>query len=154
MGKEAKHVVRLTAEERKQLQALIMEGGRAATTLKRARILLKADEGDEGPAWSDDRVAEFAEVSLSTTRRIRQRFVEEGFEAALFRKPSTDRQYRKLDGKGEAQLIALTCSAPPKGRARWTLRLLAGRLVALDVVDDISGESVRRTLKKMTSSLG
>ena len=154
MGKEAKHVVRLTAEERKQLQDLITKGGRAATILKRARILLKADEGKEGPTWSDERVAEFSEVSLSTTRRIRQRFVEEGFEAALYRKPTTDRQYRKLDGKGEAHLIALTCSAPPEGRVRWTLRLLADRLVALEVVDEISGESVRRTLKKTTSSLG
>lgn len=154
MGKEAKHVVRLTAEERGQLQALITKGGRAATVLKRARILLKADEGEEGPAWSDECVAEFAEVSLSTTRRIRQRFVDGGFDAALFRKPASDRQYRKLDGQAEAHLIALTCSAPPEGRVRWTLRLLADRLVALEVVDEISSESVRRTLKKTTSNLG
>lgn len=154
MGREAKHVVRLTIEERKQLQTLITKGGRSAAVLKRARILLKADEGEDGPAWSDDRVAEFAEVSLSTTHRIRQRFVDEGFEAALLRKPATDRQYRKLDGQGEAHLIALTCSAPPEGRVRWTLRLLADRLVALEVVDEISGESVRRTLKKTILSLG
>ncbi len=154
MGKEAKYVVRLTAEEREQLQGLITKGGRAATVLKRARILLKADEAEGGPAWSDERIAEFAEVSLSTTHRIRRRLVEEGFQAALFRKPATDRQYRKLDGEGEAHLIALTCSAPPEGRVRWTLNLLADRLVALQVVDEISSESVRRTLKKTTSSLG
>ena len=153
MGKDAKYVVHLENEEREQLQALIDEGGRAAAVLRRARILLKADQTPTGPGWSDERIAEFAEVSLSTVHRVRQRLVQEGFEAAVFRKPASDRLYRKLDGEGEARLIAVACSAPPEGRCRWTLKLLAQRLVVLEVVDTISYESVRRTLKKTNSSL-
>ncbi len=153
MGKDAKYVVQLENEEREQLQALIDRGGRAAAVLKRARILLKADQAESGPAWSDERIAEFAEVSLSTVHRVRQRFVQEGFEPTVFRKPSSDRLYRKLDGEGEARLIAVACSEPPAGRCRWTLKLLAQRLVVLEVVETISYESVRRTLKKTSSSL-
>lgn len=153
MGKDAKFVVQLENEEREQLQALIDRGGRAAAVLKRARVLLKADQTSAGPCWNDERIAEFAEVSLSTVHRVRQRFVQEGFEAAVFRKPVSDRLYRKLDGEGEAKLIAVACSEPPEGRCRWTLKLLAERLVVLEVVDSISYESVRRTLKKTHSSL-
>lgn len=153
MGKEAKYVVRLDADERRQLQALVDEGAGAKQTRRRARVLLKADQGDDGPAWPDERTAEFAEVSLSTVHRVRQRFVEAGFEATVFRKPATDRQYRKLDGEGEAHLIATACSAPPSGRSRWTLKLLADKLVALDVVDSISHECVRATLKKTSCGL-
>ena len=153
MGKDAKYVVRLDDEERIELQAMVDEGRGAKSGRKRARILLKADESDEGPAWTDERVAEFAEVSVSTVYRVRQRFVEHGLEAAVYRKPATDRLYRKLDGAGEARLIATACSSPPEGRSRWTLQMLADELVALDVVESISGECVRETLKKTSSSL-
>lgn len=148
MGMEAKYVVRLDSGECEYLQSLIEKGGRAAAVLKRARILLQADEG-----WSDSRIAEFAGVGLSTVFRVRRRFVEEGLEAAIFRKNAGNRLYRKLDGEAEAQLIAVACSEAPAGRSRWTLRLLADRLVTLEVVDSISPECVRTTLKKTNSNL-
>ena len=111
-------------------------------------VLLKADASPQGPGWSDERIAEFVEVGLSTVHRVRQRFVEEGLAAAVARKKAEGRQYRKLNGEQEARLIALACSPAPEGHDRWTLRLLADRLVALGVVDAISHECVRRTLKK------
>lgn len=153
MGKDAKYVVRLDDEERVELQSMVDKGRGSMAVRKRARVLLKADESDEGPAWTDRRVAEFSEVSVSTVYRVRQRFVEDGFAAAVYRKPATDRLYRKLDGAGEARLIATACSEPPEGRSRWTLQMLADELVALDVVESISGECVRKTLKKTNSSL-
>jgi transposase len=153
MGKDAKYVVRLSAEERRELQSMVDEGNGSKETRQRARVLLKADESKLGPAWTDERTAEFAEVSLSTVHRVRQRFVEEGFEMAVFRRPATDRQYRKLDGEGEAKLIATACSEAPAGRSRWTLKLLAGKLVALGVVESISHECVRQTLKKTSCGL-
>jgi hypothetical protein len=152
MSKEAKYVVRLTGEERAELQAMVDEGRGAKTVRQRARVLLKVDESEEGPAWNDARAAEFAEVSLATVHRVRQRLVEQGFEAAVYRKPSTNRLYRKLDGVGEARLIAEACSPAPEGRNRWTLTLLADRLVALEVVDSICADTVRLTLKKTNSS--
>ena len=148
MGMEAKYIVRLDSGECEDLQSLIDKGGRAAAVLKRARILLKADEG-----WTDSRIAEFAGVGLSTVFRVRRRFVEEGLEATIFRKNAGNRLYRKLDGEAEAKLIAVACSEAPEGRSRWTLRLLANRLVAMEVVDSISPECVRTTLKKTHSSL-
>lgn len=153
MGKEAKYVVRLGSDERAELQLLVDEGRVAKETRRRARILLKADQSCDGPGWPDTKVAEFAEVSLTTIHRVRQRFVDEGLEATVYRKPSTDRQYRKLCGEGEAKLIATACSEAPSGRSRWTLELLADRLVALQVVESISIECVRQTLKKTTFSL-
>ena len=153
MGKDAKYVVRLSGEERRQLQSMVDAGKGSKEARQRARVLLKADESKEGPGWSDDRAAEFAEVSLSTVHRVRQRFVNEGFEVAVFRKPATNRQYRKLDGDGEAKLIATACSAAPEGRSRWTLELLAEKLVALRVVESISLECVRQTLKKTNCGL-
>lgn len=152
MSKDAKYVVRLTGEERAELQSMVDEGRGARTVRQRARVLLKVDESEEGPAWNDERAAEFAEVSLSTVHRVRQRLVEQGFEAAVYRKPSTNRLYRKLDGVGEARLVAEACSPAPEGRNRWTLRLLADRLVALEVVDSICADTVRLTLKKTNSS--
>jgi transposase len=121
--------------------------------LAHARIVLKADAAPGGPAWTDGRIAEAVEVSIDTVERVRQRFIEQGLEAALGRKPQ-DRpsRERKLDGRGEARLIALACSAPPAGRAAWTLHLLADRLVELRVVDTISHETVRQVLKKTRSS--
>lgn len=150
MGKEAKFIVRLSSEEREQLLSMINKGKRAASVLVRARVLLKADA--DGPHWSDPEIAEAFDVSLSTIHRVRQVFVEESLQAALERKKPTGRQYRKLDGAQEARLIAVACSKPPAGRARWTLQLLADKLVELDVVDCISIECVRKTLKKTSLS--
>jgi transposase len=150
-----KYIVRLTNEERTDLEHLIHTGKhRAAATLIHARILLKADVGTGGPGWDDDRIVEAIECSASTVYRVRQTFVEEGMTAALFRKKPTGRLYRKLDGEQEAQLIALACSTPPAGRTHWTMRLLADRLVELQVVESISPECVRTTLKKTNSNRG
>jgi len=150
MGKAVKYVVRLEPEERERLQALVDEGRGAKTARQHARVLLKADQAEGAPGWTDERTAEFAEVSLASVHRVRQRFVEEGLEAALHRRPSPHRQYRKLDGVGEAQLIATACSQAPEGRSRWTLRMLSDKLVELQVVESISDECVRSTLKKTT----
>ena len=154
MGKEAKYVVRLTIEERGTLESLVAEKRAAADKLLRARMLLKADVGEGGSGWSDEKIAEAFEVGLSTIHRLRQRLVEEGVEATLARKPKTRHRAPKLDGEKEARLVALACSGPPQGRARWTLQLLADKLVELDVVDSITAETVRVRLKKTTSSRG
>jgi transposase len=147
-----KYVVRLTPEEHAQLLPLTRRGKVAARTLLHARILLKADSGPEAPAWSDEAIGEALEVHATTVARVRQRFVEEGLEAALRPQP-TRRQYaRKLDGAAEAHLIALACSPAPEGRVQWTLRLLANRLVELEHVGSVSHETVRRTLKKTSYS--
>jgi transposase len=144
-----KYVVTLTAEERQQLHALISAGRAAAQKLAHARVLLKADQADGGPAWPDARIAEAAEVSVATVGRVRQRFVERGLEAALGRRrPDKPARERVLDGAAEARLVALACSGPPDGRNAWTLKLLAGRLVELEVVEAVSTETVRRALKK------
>jgi transposase len=150
-----KYLVTLTDDERQQLHDLIAAGKAAAQKLAHARILLKADGAAGGPAWPDERIAEALEVGLSTIARVRQRFVEQGLDAALGRK-AQDRpsRPRTFDGAAEARLIALACSPPPPGRAAWTLRLLAGRLVELEVVDTVSHETVRQVLKKTSSSRG
>ena len=121
-----RYVVRLTEAERQQLEGIPAKGSHPASTATRARILLKADEGEEGPCWTDGDIVRALDTSLSTVHRVRQELVELGLEAALYRRKPTGRQYRKLDGAQEAQLIALACSAAPEGRARWTLKLLAG----------------------------
>jgi transposase len=150
-----KYTVTLTDQERQQLHDWISAGKGAAKKLAHARILLKADAAAGGPAWSDARIAEAAEVSTATVERVRQRFVEEGFEAALVRKKQDQpSRQRKLDGAAEAHLIALACSQPPDGRASWTMQLLADKLVELQIVDSICDETVRRTLKKTKSSHG
>ena len=145
-----KFIVRLTDAERAQLQQMIDAGKRAGSVLKRAWVLLKADA--DGPRWKDPQIAEAYGVGLSTVHRVREAFVEHGLDAALERKKPTGRQYRKLDGAQEAKLLALACGQPPAGRKGWTLRLLADRLVELEVVDSISHECVRATLKKTSSS--
>src|SRR5919106_5989010 len=150
----AKYIVELNKEERQQLSTLMTTGRAAAAKLLHARILLKADVREGSRCWTDAEIAAALDTSESTVHRVRQAFVEQGWEAALSRQRPTGRQYRKLDGAQEARLVALTCSAPPEGRARWTLQLLADRLVELEVVDTIGRECVRTTLKKMTSSLG
>src|SRR5512144_405582 len=149
-----KYIVRLAANERDELNDLIRTGKRAVSALLHARILLKADAGLGEPSWDDERIAEAVECGASTVYRVRQAFVEQGLVAALFRKKPTGRQYRKLDGAQEARLIALACGAPPAGRSGWTLRLLADRLVELAVVESISPECVRTTLKKTSSNRG
>jgi transposase len=148
------YVVTLTADERSSLQALIAKGKVAAQKRIHAQILLKADAGPEGDGWTDQQIVEAFDVGRCTVERVRQRFVEQGLEAALVRKPQQNRIPRKLDGAAEAQLIAAACSKPPEGRNRWTLKLLADRLVVLELVDTISYETVRRTLKKTRSSRG
>ena len=154
MGTEAKYVVRLTTEERAFLMALVGKGRVARDKHLRARILLKADVSEEGPRWTDSQLAEAFDVSLSTVHRLRERLVEDGFAAALTRKPRSRPKPPKLDGAKEARLVALACSAPPAGRARWTLKLLADKLVELNVVDSISDETVRLRLKKTLSNRG
>lgn len=144
-----KYKVTLTAEERPQLHELIAAGTAAARKIAHARILLQADAADGGPAWTDERIAEALEVGVATVERVRQRFVEEGLDAALVRKKQ-DRPSRErvLDGAAEARLIALACSAPPGGRPCWALKLLADKLVELAVVPTVSDETVRRVMKK------
>ena len=150
-----KYKVTLTADERQQLRDLIAAGKAAAQKLAHARILLKADAAEGGPAWPDSQIAEAVEVSVATVERVRQRFVEQGVEAALVRKPQArPSRERALDGRAEAKLIALACSAPPDGRKAWTMRLLADKLVELEVVDTVSTETVRQVLKKTNSSRG
>jgi hypothetical protein len=150
-----KYEVTLTADERRQLRDLIAAGTAAAQKLAHARILLKADASPGGPAWTDDRIADAVEVSTDTVARVRQRFVEDSLEAALVRKKAARPPVPlKLDGRAEARLITLACSSPPDGRTRWTMQLLADKLVELAVVDAISDETVRRTLQKTRSSRG
>lgn len=150
-----RYVVRLEPEEREQLQRLVSVGKRSAAKLRRARVLLQADQSGHGPGWTDARIAEGLGVTTRGIENLRRRFVEEGLESALERKkqcrPSKE---RLLDGAKEAKLVAVCCSKPPEGRRRWTLRLLADRLVVLNVVESIGHETVRRTLQKTNSSPG
>ena len=143
-----RYVVRLTETERQVLDELLAKGRHAATTVTRARILLKADENEAGPGWKDNEIVRALDTSLSTVHRVRQEFVESGLDAALYRRKATRYRPRKLDGAQEARLIALACGPVPEGRTRWTLKLLAHRMVELDVVSSLSAECVRTTLKK------
>jgi transposase len=145
--------VRLTQDERAALERLAHTGTQSAHATRRARILLKADA--DGPdAWPDGRIAEALDVNRMTVSRVRARFAAEGLDATLHKKKAEGRQYRKLDGQQEARLVALTCSAPPEGRARWTMSLLADKLVELRVVESIDPATVWRALKKTNSSRG
>src|SRR3954467_13269000 len=144
-----KYRVTLTAEEREELDRLLSRGKADVRCLKHAQMLLKADEAEGGPGWSDAGIADAFDAGRPTLERLRQRFVEEGLQAALRPYRTGTRLYeRKLDGAQEARLIALACSAPPDGQARWTLRLLAQHMVELAYVDTLSYETVRQTLKK------
>jgi transposase len=154
MGRDAKYVVRLLPDERKQLETVVARGRVAKATRQRALILLRADRGEDGTSVSDGQIAALVGVSLSTVQRTRERFVEEGLEATLQRKPAVNRQYRKLDGVQEAKLAALACSEPPSGRVCWTMQLLADKLVELEVVASITPETVRTMLKKTRLSRG
>jgi transposase len=146
--------VHLTDDDRRELQSLVAAGTAAARKLTHARVLLKADESSAGPAWTDARIAEALEISARSVERVRRRFVAEGLDAALEHRPPARHRPRRLDGGQEAQLVALVCGGPPTGRARWTLRLLADRLVALEIAESVSYQTVRRTLKKMRCSPG
>lgn len=148
-----KVVVRLSDQQRQTLEKFVHSGTRPAALRRRAQILLKADaNGPDG--WTDARIAEAFDTTAMTARRVRQQFVAEGLDGTLHRKRPTGRQYRKLDGKQEAQLVALACSAAPQGHARWTMVLLADKLVEMKAVDSIDPATVWRTLKKTTSSPG
>jgi hypothetical protein len=144
-----KYVVRLSGEEREQLEALIRKGKSPAQRLLKARILLKADVSEGGEGWSDSRIIEALETGASMVYRVRKQLVEEGFEAVLSRKHlATPAVARIFDGETEAKLIALACSKPPQGRARWSLRLLESKVVELNIVERASDSTIGRTLKK------
>ena len=144
-----KYIVCLSREERKSLKSLITSGKGPARIFTRARILLKADVGEEGPGWPDEKIAEALDVTVQTIERVRKQLVEEGIEAVLRRRKYMQKVSRKkLDGDAEAHLIALACSETPEGYSRWSLRLLANRMVELGYVESISHEAVRRVLKK------
>ena len=144
-----KYVVRLSGEEREQLETLLRKGKSPAQRLLKARILMKADVSEAGEGWSDSRIIQALETSASMIYRVRKQLVEEGFEAVLSRKQrATPAVARIFDGEKEAKLIALACSKPPKGRTRWTLRLLETKVVELHIVDRASDSTIGRTLKK------
>ena len=148
------YVVRLTEGERASLLTLIGHGVAPARAQAHARILLKANRGEAGPEWTDAAISAALEIDPTTVARVRKLYVSEGLEAALYRK-APDRAYRrKLDGEQEARLVAVACSEPPTGQKRWPLRLLAATLVELEVVETVSHETVRQTLKQPGSSRG
>ncbi len=146
--------VTLTDEQRRGLRRLIASGQASARKLMHARILLKSDGSPGAPGWSAAKISHALEVGAATVERVRRQFAREGLEAALVRRRSRRVYQRKLDGAGQAHLIALACGDPPTGRERWTLRLLAERMVTLEHVEALSHETVRRTLKKTNSSRG
>jgi transposase len=143
-----RYIVTLTPEERTYLRGLISKGKAAAFKQRHARILLKTDQGSEGECWTDEKIEQALDVHSSTVERLRRRFVEEGLEAALQRKEQKNRRAKIIDGEAEAHLVTLACSKPPEGRTTWTLQLLADQMVSLEVVDSVSPETVRKTLKK------
>jgi len=146
-----KYIVRLTGEERRELETLVKKGTAQAYRIKHANILLAVDS--DGPGWTDEETRAAYRCHLNTVINVRQRFVEQGVEGAIERKRRNEPARKPiLDGEKEARLIAVACTRPPEGRARWTLEMLADELVALKVVDSISGQTVRRTLKKMSLS--
>lgn len=149
-----KYIVSLTAEERMKLEQLTKKGKSPAYKMNHARILLKADTNAADGGWKDKEISKAIDISIPTIERVRRLCVEQGIEAALNRPVSQHRKHHKLDGEQEAHLIALACSQAPEGRSRWTLRMLATRLVELEIVDNISHEAIRQTLKKTNLNLG
>ena len=149
-----RYIIELTSEEKKQLKKLIRTGKIAAYRQRHARILLLADEASYLERMTDEQIAKAASCGIATIERLRKRFVEDGFEAALERHKSSRRYDSKLDGDGQAHLIALACGQPPDGFKRWTLRLLADKMVQLDYCNSLSYQTVRRTLKKTNLNLG
>ncbi len=151
---EKRYRVTLLEEERRELRSMVSAGKAAARKLVRARILLLADQTEDGPGKTDPEIADALGCGRMTIARARKQFVEEGMDAALNPQPTTRVYERRLDGKAEAHLVATVCGAPPEGRARWTLRLLADRMVGLGHLESVCYETVRQTLKKMNLSLG
>ncbi len=149
-----KYIVKLTTTERSQLKDLISNGEASAREIRRAYILLKSDSSPDGPAWNYQAICEAYEVSSLTVCNVRKNYVEGGLKQAILRKKPERVYPRRLDGEGEAHLIALACGEPPDGYERWSLRLLQDRLVRLEIVENISHETIRQTLKKTSSSLG
>jgi transposase len=150
-----KRTIQLSQEQRQALQQLISTGRAPARKVQHAHILLKSDSSDQGPNWSDQHIHEAFGVGLATIWRVRQRFLTEGLDAALTRRAQPERpETRRLDGEQEAHLIALACGATTEGEGRWSLRLLAQRMVKLGYVEQVSADTVRRTLKKTNSSRG
>jgi transposase len=148
-----KHIVRLSVEERQNLLDMVRKGKVAAYKRRGAQILLKADISKDGPGLKDEQIVEALGVSVRTVERVRERLCTLGFEKCLLRAKGSGRK-RKLDGAQEAQLVTLVCSSPPEGSARWTLRMLADKMVELEYIDDVSYETVRQVLKKTKLSLG
>lgn len=149
-----KYIVTLTPEERSYLEKLVKTGKHPAYKVNHARILLLADTVDVDGGWKDEDISKALKISVSTIERVRQKLVELGLEAALNRKKADRSKFCKLDGEAEAHLIALSCSEPPSGREHWTMRMLASLMMELDLVDSISSETVRKTLKKTKLNLG
>lgn len=150
---QKKYVVELTSEDRSKLQAMVKKGKAAAYKIKHAHILLNADQGLEGPRWKDTDIAKTFHCHVTTVENVRRRLVEHGLEAAIERTKHKAYKPRKLDGRAEAQLVAMACSETPAGRNRWTLRLLADKMVELNIVDSISYGTVRNVLKKHSQAL-
>jgi hypothetical protein len=149
-----KYFVKLSAEERYNLEKLVSSGNSPARKIRRARILLKSDSSEGGPNWTSEAICEALDVHFSTVTNVRKAFAEGGLEQALNRKKPEREYEHRLDGKAEAHLIALACSEAPEGYERWTLRLLQDRFVKLEIVESVSHETIRTTLKKMNLSLG
>ena len=150
-----KYIVKLSKNERETLKKIITSGRGPARMFTRARILMKVDQGQHGPSWGDEKISDALDVTVQTIERIRKQLVEEGFDAVLSRRQYTQKVSRKkIDGDVEAHSIALSCSEPPEGFARWTFRLLANKIVELGYVENISHEAIRQTLKKTNLSRG
>lgn len=149
-----KYIVALTEQERETLEKLTTTGKTSAYKMNHARILLKADINQVEGGWTDEAISDALDISIATIERVRQRFVETSLETALTRQVQHQRKPRRLDGEQEAHLIAMTCGEVPNGRARWSLRLLAEKMVELEYVESISHETIRQTLKKTSSSPG
>lgn len=149
-----KYSVVLSSSERQELLRWSKSQRRSERERKRARILLLADQAQEGGAAKDSEIAAQVKVALLTVNRVRQRFEERGLESSVHRKVQEKRKPRRLDGQGEAFLVALTCGTPPHGQQRWTLRLLKEALIEQEIIDDIGQETIRQTLKKMHLNLG
>jgi hypothetical protein len=150
----ARYKVTLTIPERDGLESIIAKGKHTSMQFRNACILLNSDEGEVGAKWTNDQIAGFLRITSKTVERLKQRFIEEGFEACMDRKPYPEVKDIKTDGDFEAHLVALSCSKAPEGYARWSLRMLADKMVELNYVDDVSYETVRRVLKKTKLSRG
>ena len=149
-----RYKVTLTANEREQLQAIMGKGKHSSLQFRNACILLNCDEGEQGQKASNEQIAQILQITTKTVERLKQRFVEEGFEACMDRKPYPEIKDIKTDGDFEAHLVAISCSKAPAGYARWSLRMLADKMVALNYTDSVSHETVRQVLKKTKLSLG